>query len=112
MGKLSVKNGTPVGNAPLCARCGWGQCMRGYRESDRLVICNKTSPDMVVSFTMLECTGFEDRHRPDWEQMRKLAINLRPVRISAKTAGFSAAITARPAPKPDEEQEDEAALVR
>ena len=38
MGKLNVKNGTPVGREHLCKRCTWGQFMTGYRESDLVVI--------------------------------------------------------------------------
>jgi hypothetical protein len=111
MGKLRIKNGTPVGNEHLCARCSWGQCITGYRESDRLVICNKTSPDMVVPFTVLDCTSFLDKHRPDWTQMEKLAINFRPVRVSKKTAGFSTIGETRPlyAPDADSDEDDEAA---
>jgi|SRR5450631_399930 hypothetical protein len=117
MGKLNVKNGTPVGNTHLCMSCSWGQCMTGYRESDRLVICNKTSPDFIVPFTMLDCTGYEDKHRPDWRQMEKLAINLQPVRVSARTAGFSTNVSPLPVTNPEgdedeDEDEDEVALVR
>ncbi len=107
MGKLNVKNGTPVGNTHLCMNCSWGQCMTGYRESDRLVICNKTSPDSIVPFTMLECTGFEDKHRPDWRQMEKLAINIRPVRVSHPTAGFSVDAAPRPLTKIETDEDEE-----
>jgi hypothetical protein len=117
MGKVNIKNGTPGGNEHLCLQCNWGQCMTGYRESDRLVICNKTSPDMIVPFAMLECTGFIDKHRPDWEQMTKLAIDIHPTHVSAKTAGFSTATEPDPVVVPDEDEqdedeEDEAAFVR
>jgi hypothetical protein len=88
MSKLKIKDGTPVGNAHLCTRCCLGQCMTGYRESDRLVICNATTPYMVIPFAILECTGFIDKHRPNILEMQKLAINLRPTRVSARTAGF------------------------
>lgn len=114
MGKLKVKNGTPVGSANLCESCSWGQCMTGYRESDRLVICNKTSPDLVVPFAVLECTSFDDKYRPNWQQMQKLAIDIQPVRVSARTAGFSAAAETRRVATADEddEAEDEAAITR
>ena len=78
MGKLNIKNGTPVGGEHLCMRCSWSQCITGYRESDRLVICNKTNPDMVVPFVVLECTSFDDKYRPNWQQMEKLAIDVTP----------------------------------
>jgi hypothetical protein len=113
MGKLNIKNGTPVGNAHLCRSCAWGQIMTGYRESDLMVICTNTSPNIVVPFTMLDCTEFSDKHRPDWQQMEKLAIEIQPVRVSARTAGFSTEGPARPARvAAEDEEEDEAALVR
>jgi hypothetical protein len=110
MGKLVVKNGTPVGNVHLCRACSWGQFMTGYRESDMLVICTNTSPNIVVPFTMLECSGFSDKYRPDWQQMEKLAIDIQPVRISQKTAGFSTANPHGPAINGEAEEEDEAVL--
>ncbi len=115
MGKLNVKNGTPIGTTHLCTSCSWGQFITGYRESDRLAICTNTSPNIVLPFTVYECSSFSDRHRPDWEQMEKLAINIQPVRVSTRTAGFST-------PKPpqrvavsdgdEDDGEDEVALVR
>jgi len=114
MGKMNVKDGTPMGNEHLCSRCTWNQCMTGYRESDRLVICTNTNPNMVIPFTVMECTGFSDKHRPDWEQMEKLAIHVGSARVSRRTAGFSSAVEARPLAVPevadDEDEENEAAL--
>jgi hypothetical protein len=75
MGKLNVKNGTPVGNRHLCRDCTHGQFTEGYRESDLLVICTNSSPARVIPFSVFECTDFWDRRRPDWEQMEKLALN-------------------------------------
>jgi hypothetical protein len=89
MGKLNVKNGTPVGNEHLCARCASGQFMVGYRESDQLVVCTSPYPSIVVPFTVLECSSFTDKHRPSYQQMERLAIDIEPVRVSARTAGFS-----------------------
>jgi hypothetical protein len=113
MSKVNVKNGTPVGNAHLCDSCHWGQFITGYRESDRLAICTNTSPNVVLPFTVYACTNFSDKHRPDWEQMEKLAIDIRPVRVSKKTAGFSTKISPRPAAVPgDGDKQDEAAITR
>jgi hypothetical protein len=91
MGKLNVKNGTPVGSTHPCKNCSWGQFMIGYRESDVLAICTNSSPNIVVPFTMYECSEFSDKHKPNWEQMEKLAIDIQSVRVSSRTAGFSVA---------------------
>jgi hypothetical protein len=113
MGKLNVKNGTPVGNAHLCLNCNWGQLITGYRDSDRLAICTNTSPNVVLPFTVYECTSFDDKHRPGWDQMEKLAISILPSRHSSKTAGFSSAISPSPVTHPDEDEDaDEVALDR
>jgi hypothetical protein len=104
--KVNVKNGTPVGNQHLCKRCTWGQFVTGYRDSDLLVICTNAAPNFKVPFTVYECSEFSDRQKPSWEQMSKLAIEVDPVRISAKTRGFYS-VALEPV-RPDED-EDEAA---
>jgi len=110
MGKLNIKNGTPVGSAHLCRSCGWGQVMTGFRESDLLVICTNVSPNLVVPFTVNECSEFSDKFKPTWEEMTKLAIEVDPVRVSAKTRGFHAVTRIQPVRvNEDDEQEDEVA---
>jgi hypothetical protein len=94
MGKLKVKDGTPVGNEHLCRGCSYGQFTVGYRETDVLVICTNATPARLVPFPVRECTGFWDRNRPDYEQMTKLALNItktrrKPVRGFGDT-GFAA----------------------
>ena len=111
MGKLNIKNGTPVGDRHLCQSCSWGQFVVGYRESDMLAICTNTSPNMVLPFTVYECTNYADKHKPDWNQMEKLAIDIQPVRVSAKTRGFSVPAASGPTNEAvEEEGEEEAAL--
>jgi len=107
MGKLNIKNGTPVGNAHLCRNCSWAQFMTGYRESDLLVICTNSSPTLVVPFTVMDCSEFSDKLRPDWEQMEKLAINIQPVRVSKKVRGFSVPPTSAPVMEPEIEEGDD-----
>ena len=107
MGKLNVKNGTPVGCEPLCKRCTWGQSMVGYRDSDRLVLCTNVMPNLSVPFPVHECSEFNDRHKPSLEQMSKLALRVGPTRLSARTRGFQAVTTLRPVRV--KEEEDEAA---
>ncbi len=109
MGKLNVKNGTPVGNAHLCKRCEWGQFITGYRESDLLVICTHTTPNIAVPFTVFDCSEFSDKHKPTWEQMTKLAIEVNAVRVSRKTRGFQSLTKITPVRVDEDEDQGEAA---
>jgi hypothetical protein len=105
--KVTVKNGTPVGNEHLCKRCTWGQFVTGYRESDVFVICMRADPSFRVPFTVYDCSEFSDKYKPTWEEMSKLAIEVDPVRISTKTRGFYTIESADP--MRGDEDEDEAA---
>jgi hypothetical protein len=108
MGKLNVKNGTPVGNFHLCKNCDWSQYTTGYRESDVLVFCTNTSPSFRVPFTVHECSQFQDKSKPDWEQMEKLAIQIHPLRVSKKTKGFHVGLNPETnKPEPDEPEFEE-----
>jgi hypothetical protein len=88
MGKLNVKNGTPIGNAHLCRNCRNGQFTTGYRECDVLVICTNSNPARFVPFPVHECTEFWDRNRPEYEEMEKLAINFSNNPHRKPTPGF------------------------
>jgi hypothetical protein len=57
MSLLSGKKSNSLSSPHLCKSCNWGQFMIGYRDSDRLAVCTNTSPNMVVPFAMLECSG-------------------------------------------------------
>jgi hypothetical protein len=100
MGFLSGNKNTPLGQHHLCRSCTWAQLMTGYRDSDRLAVCTKTSPNMVIPFAMVECSGYSDRNRPDWDQMET-----RPGRNTSKTTGSRAEAPTRPSRKPGEDGE-------
>jgi hypothetical protein len=89
MGKVYVKDGTPMGSTSLCRTCRWAHIMTGYRESEMAVFCTEVSPNFAVPFKVNTCTGYLDRNRPDWDQMEKLAIDVLPA-SSAKALGFRA----------------------
>lgn len=71
----------------MCSTCSWAHIITGYRESEMLVICTDISPNIVLPFKVYECSAHQDRSRPDWEQMEKLAIDVLPI-SSAKPVGF------------------------
>ncbi len=111
MDKLHGKNGTAVGSEHLCKSCSHPLYVTGYRESDVLVVCTLASPSFRVPFVVHECSDFQDKYKPDWEQMEKLAIQIQPVRVSRKTRGFHLTEAVKPE-KPEDgpaaaEDEDE-----
>lgn len=52
-----------------------------------LVICTDVSPNIVLPFKVHECSCHQDKSRPDWDQMEKLAIDIQPS-ASLKPVGF------------------------
>ena len=107
MSKLNVKNGTPVGNTHLCRNCSSGQFTTGFRESEVMVICTNSNPARVVPFVVHDCTEFQDRNRPDWEQMEKLAISLEAEVKRKPTPGFRGSGFATVPAIVEDENEDE-----
>ncbi len=64
--------------------------MVGYRESEMITMCNDVHPNIVVPFTIYECSGYYDKNRPSWEQMEKLAIDVTPAPM--KPVGFKVGV--------------------
>jgi hypothetical protein len=60
--------------------------MTGYRESERVTMCNSIHPNIVVPFLIYECTSYHDKNKPTWQQMQKLAIHVSPG--NPKPVGF------------------------
>ena len=42
MGKINMRNATPVGSASVCEACNHAHIMRGYREMEVIVYCTYT----------------------------------------------------------------------
>ena len=88
MTTISVKNGTPVGEQSKCATCTHAHILRGFRESEEIVYCALCLDQLlVVPFKFRDCSNYTDKHRPTWEQMQDLAIEIQPVSF-AKPTGF------------------------
>jgi len=61
--------------------------MTGFKESELITICDNVHPNIVVPFNVYECTGYYDKNRPSWDEMKKLAIDVEPV-STLKPVGF------------------------
>ncbi len=88
MTTVRVKNGTPVEGQSKCASCTFGHIICGFRESEEMVFCDYSSGFIRIPFKVRECSSYSDRNRPDWEQMEKLAIDIRPELMIRKVKGF------------------------
>ncbi len=76
-----------VDGVSKCVTCTNAHIIRGFREFEEMVYCNFAYPLIHVSYKVRDCSNYQDRNRPDWDQMEKLAIYVEPG-SSAKPAGF------------------------
>ena len=90
MSKAYIKNGTPVGSDSLCRTCTSAVIITGYRESEQITICTGVGPNLVLPFTVYDCSGYYDKNRPSWKQMEDLAINIATAPL--KPVGFKVGI--------------------
>jgi hypothetical protein len=79
MFNLFGKNALPSRSNHLCRSCSWGQWMTGYRESEKLAVCTRTNPNLLVPFAMQECSEYRDKHRPEWGESGTLEIDFHAV---------------------------------
>jgi hypothetical protein len=90
MGKVYVKNGTPIGAESLCRTCTNALVFTGYRESEQMTMCTYVHPNIVLPFTVNTCTGYYDKNRPSYKQMQDLAIDVTPAPL--KPVGFKVGV--------------------
>lgn len=90
---IHVKDGTAIGSQSRCVSCEHSHILRGYRESEEITFCYYATL-MAVPFKVRDCSNYSDKARPNWEQMKDLAIEIRPA-PTLKAAGFC------PEPEPE-----------
>ena|SRR5215472_15067747 len=95
MNKPYIKNGTPVGTKSLCKACTSALIFTGYRESEQMTMCTYVHPNLVLPFTVNTCSGYYDKNRPSYKQMRDLAIDVTPAPL--KPVGFKVGVGFREA---------------
>ncbi len=83
---VKVKGGTPVQGPSLCESCTQAHIVRGFRESELLVVCQATYPERQVTFAVRECSRYVSMTSHTLVEMQKIAWPLTP-----RKAGFVAA---------------------
>jgi hypothetical protein len=62
--------------------------VRGYRESQEVIICSYVDPSREVSFAVCECNHYRSSITPTPQQMEDIALII-PTQSARKTAGFA-----------------------
>jgi hypothetical protein len=94
-----VYGGTPVGNESRCTTCVSARIIEGYAESERLVFCDAMYPTTRVPFNVRQCSMYEDKRLPDFEEMKEFAWEIR-----SKSAGAKAGFVTRPDADPAKQE--------
>lgn len=87
MSLRKVYGGTPVGNESRCATCTNARIILGYAESERIVFCDAMYPPTAVPFSVRQCSMYEDKRLPDFDQMAEVAWTIKSKK-AGQTAGF------------------------
>jgi len=87
MSLRKVYGGTPIGNESRCETCTHARIIRGYAESERIVICTGMYDPIRIPFKVMQCTDYEDRRLPDFDNMKEIAWQIRS-KSAGSVAGF------------------------
>jgi hypothetical protein len=84
---VRIKNGTPMHGESLCETCVHAHLVKGFRESEQLVVCQACYPERTVPFRVRECSGYTQVKRQTLKQMEEIAWVLDP-KGNKRRAGF------------------------
>jgi hypothetical protein len=85
---IKVKNGTPLHGPSLCETCERAHIVKGYRQSEIVVVCRATyEPQMRITFPVRECSSYVEHGRKNLADMDEIAWTLVP-RGPKRAAGF------------------------
>ena len=104
MSLRKVYGGTPIGNESRCDTCTHARIIQGYAESERIVICTGMYDPIRIPFKVMQCTDYEDRRLPDFDNMKEIAWQIR-----SKNAGSVAGFVTLPEKKDPQDLQNEAA---
>jgi hypothetical protein len=84
---VHVKDGTPPHGPSLCETCERALVVKGYRESEPVVVCQAAYPELRVKFAVRDCTRYTGQGRQGLQSMEAMAWTL-VARGPARQAGF------------------------
>lgn len=83
-----IYGGTPRGSESRCDTCRFARVIKGYAESEQIVICDRYFDPMRIPFKVYDCTEYSNRLLPDYDEMKKIAWELRPRSAAGRAPGF------------------------
>jgi hypothetical protein len=86
--EIHIKNGTPQHGESLCRTCQWVHRIRGYSESEEILICECVYPNRAIPFAVRECNNYRSSITPSPKQMEEIALII-PTEPARKPAGFA-----------------------
>lgn len=67
---FNVKNGTPMHGPSLCETCTRAHIVKGYRESEILMLCRAMwEPQRIVTFAVRECSSYVEKNASTLDEM-------------------------------------------
>ena len=88
MRTITIKGGTPQHGESLCKTCQWVHMVRGFCESQEVIICSYVDPSREVTFAVCECNHYRSSITPSPQQMEDIALII-PTEPARKPAGFA-----------------------
>jgi hypothetical protein len=89
MNLRKVYGGTPIGEESRCDTCIYVRMIKGYAQSERIVICDRAfDRPMQIPFKVAECSDYLDRRLPEFDELEKIALNI-TVERGRKVKGFA-----------------------
>ena len=86
---IRIRSGTPQGAESLCSSCYWAHILRGFAESEEVVLCAFLRPARHVPFKVSQCTDYSDKRIPSKRDMEDIAWIIRTKDVN-RHVGFSA----------------------
>jgi len=84
---IKVKDGTPQGAETLCTTCRWAHIVKGFRASEKEILCRYLTDDRPVRFSVSQCNSYDDRRIPGKRDMEQIAWILL-TKKAGRTIGF------------------------
>jgi hypothetical protein len=85
-----VYGGTPLGGDSKCDTCAHGRLIKGYAESERIVLCDRYWDPIRITFKVAECSEYLDRRLPRFDDLEEIALDI-TVERGRKVSGFATA---------------------